>query len=307
MSMTNRAASLPWTTVLLLALVFPGRKCSAQDPAVTISNDRLRVTLATPTGLLAVDDLQSGVRWVQCVPSRVARGREWGNVRTRDISTGELVQIEQAAAHGTRIRAQAVWRGHPFHVVIELDAEDPVLAVTIDTPDREEPLPWKPGWAGTMLMTYPYAFRHETHGAESVVPVDEGVIYSTREVHTTADPRRWRPWWLHQKLSMPWWGVTDGNVGVMTQVDTPYDCMFSIQWVNTPAGERTLPQVTWVGSKQCLAYPRRVTYRFVADGGYVAMAKAFRRSQQAAGAFCSWEDTTTTVGSRGDGLTATRR
>ena len=76
----------------------------------------------------------------------------------------------------------------------------------------------------------------------------------------------------------------------MTQVDTPYDCMFSIQWVNTPAGERTLPQVTWVGSKQCLAYPRRVTYRFVADGGYVAMAKAFRRSQQAAGAFCSWEE-----------------
>ena len=112
---------------------------------------------------------------------------------------------------GTRIRAQAVWRGHPFHVVFELDAEDPVLAVTIDTPDREKPLPWKPGWAGTMLMTYPYAFHHETAGAESVVPVDEGVIYPTREVHTTADPRRWRPWWLHQKLSMPWWGVTSGD------------------------------------------------------------------------------------------------
>jgi len=87
--------------------------------------------------VIAVDDLHSGVHWVQYVPSRVARGREWGNVRTRDISTGELVQIEQAAAHGTRIRAQAVWRGHPFHVVFELDTEDPVLTVAIDTLDRE--------------------------------------------------------------------------------------------------------------------------------------------------------------------------
>ena len=41
---------------------------------------------------------------------------------------------------------------------------------------RDEPLPWKPGWAGTTLMTYPYAFYHETAGAETVVPVDEGVV-----------------------------------------------------------------------------------------------------------------------------------
>ena len=89
---------------------------------------------------------------------------------------------------------------------------------------------------------------------------------------------------------MPWWGVTSGDAGVMTQIDTPYDSMFSMQWVNTPAGQRTLPQVTWVGSKQCLAYPRRVLYRFFDHGGYVAMAKAFRKNQQANGAFRSWKD-----------------
>ena len=139
-------------------------------------------------------------------------------------------------------------------------------------------------------MTYPYAFYHETAGTESVVPIDEGVIYSPCEVDTASDPRRWSPWWLHQKLSMPWWGVTDGKRGVMTQIETPYDCMFSIQWVNTPAGERTLPQVTWVASKRCLDYPRKVSYRFIANGGYVAMAKAFRQNQVAAGVFRSWED-----------------
>jgi hypothetical protein len=141
-----------------------------------------------------------------------------------------------------------------------------------------------------MLMTYPYAFFHETDDLEMVVPVDEGVIYSTREIKTEADPRRWRPWWLSQKLSMPWWGVTDGERGVMTHIDTPYDAMFSIQWCNTPRGERSLPHITWVGSKQCVAYPRRVAYRFVSKGGYVAMAKAFRQIQQGSGAFRSWEE-----------------
>jgi hypothetical protein len=288
--MKSIATLFPWMVVLLFALAAPSRGWSTESRQVSISNARLRVTLATPSRLLAVDDLESGVDWVQYVPSRVARGRDWGKVSTREILPNELVQIEQAVARGRKIQAEAVWRGHPFQVVFELAVEDPVLTVTIDTPDREEPLPWKPGWAGTMLMTYPYAFYDEAAGAESVVPVDEGLLYSTREIHTTADPRRFRPWWLHQKLSMPWWGVTSGDAGVMTQVDTPYDCMFSIQWVNTPAGQRTLPQVTWIASKRCQAYPRRVAYHFVAEGGYVAMAKAFRRTQQAGGAFRSWEE-----------------
>lgn len=276
--------------VLLFAVALPARGWSADSRPVSISNDWLRITLAIPSGLLAVEDLNSGVQWAQYLPSRVAQGREWAKVATREISQSELVQVETATVDGNTIQAEAVWRGHPFLVVFALVDADPVLTVTIDTSEREKPLPWKPGWAGTMLMTYPYAFHHETAGNEAVVPIDEGVIYSTSETDPAADPRRWRPWWLFQKLSMPWWGVTDGERGVMTQVDTPYDCMYSIRWVNTPAGERTLPQVTWVGSKLCLAYPRQVTYRFLSTGGYVAMAKAFRRTQQAIGSFRSWEE-----------------
>ncbi|MFV2089728.1 MAG: hypothetical protein ACC642_03655, partial [Pseudomonadales bacterium] len=269
---------------------FSGWNCSADSRDLSISNDRLRATLTTPSGLLAVDDLDSGVHWSQYVPSRIAKGRDWGGVTTSEIPSSELVRIEEATIRGQTIRAQALWRGYPFTIVFDLVGEGPLLTVTIDTPERDKPLPWSRGWAGTMLMTYPYAFHHESAGAEVVVPIDEGLIYSTREVDTAADPRRWRPWWLYRKLSMPWWGVTGGDSGVMTQVDTPYDCMFSMQWVDTPAGQRTLPQVTWVGSKERLAYPRKIAYRFVADGGYVAMAKAFRRTQQTAGRFRSWEE-----------------
>ena len=176
--MKTTSTLLPSMIVLLLILRNQ-RGWPADDQNVSISNDRLRIVLATPSGLLAVYDLKSGVRWVQYTPTRVAQGREWGKVTTRAILPSELVRIEEATIQGKTIRAQAVWHGHPFQVAYELGDEDPVLTVTIDTHQREKPLPWKPGWAGTTLMTYPYAFYHETAGAEAVVPIDEGVVYST--------------------------------------------------------------------------------------------------------------------------------
>ena len=76
----------------------------------------------------------------------------------------------------------------------------------------------------------------------------------------------------------------------MTHIETPWDCMFSIEWVETDNGTRTLPQVTWLDSKHAWGYSRRVTFRFLQEGGHVAMAKAFRRYEQQRGAFRSWKD-----------------
>ena len=143
--MRSIAPLFPWMAIPLFALALPARGWSTESRQVSIANDRLRVMLATPSGLLAVDDLESGIHWSQYVPSRVARGRDWGKVSTREILPNELVQIEEAVARGRTIQAQAIWRGHPFQVVFELAVEDPVLTVTIDAPDREEPLPWRAG------------------------------------------------------------------------------------------------------------------------------------------------------------------
>jgi hypothetical protein len=66
--------------------------------------------------------------------------------------------------------------------------------------------------------------------------------------------------------------------------------MFSIQWGDSPQGLRTLPQVTWLASKERWAYSRQVTFRFFDRGGHVAMAKAFRRYEQQRGVFRSWKD-----------------
>jgi hypothetical protein len=267
-----------------------GLRALASDQDIAIATRHLRVGLELPSGRLTVKDVRNGVVWRQYPPTRSAQGSQWGQARTRAIPTDRLIRLAGAVVQGQSIEARATWQGRPFEILFQLVPDDTALTVTIDTPEREKRLPWKPGWAGVMLMTYPYAFHHDAAGPDAVVPIDEGVIYSTREIDPQADPKRWKLWWLHRRLSMPWWGVTDGTRGVMTQVDTPFDCMFSIQWVTTPEGERTLPQVTWVASKGAFSYPRRVTFRFLAEGGHVAMAKAFRRGEQARGAFRSWAD-----------------
>jgi len=255
-----------------------------------ISNRFLHVTFAVPSGRLTVRDLRNGTVWRQFEPCKRARGQAWGRVNVVPVPHESLIRITRARAEDRTIRATSEWKGRRFNIEIRLAADAAALTVTLDDPHRDAVLPWKPNWAGMMLMTYPYAFFNEDAGREAVVPIDEGVIYSTHDTDPLVDYRRWNRWWLHQRLSMPWWGVTDGERGVMTWIETPYDCMFSVEWVQTPAGERTLPQVTWTGSKRMFAYPRRVTFRFFVTGGYVAMAKTFRRAEQERGVFRSWAD-----------------
>lgn len=279
-------------TVAFLGLVMLMRLTSSEAGELELRNAYLRVSLSLPSGLLTATDLRNNTVWQQAIPFQSAQGRKWGEVKTNAVPPGSLIHFLSAVVDDHSIRAHALWKEHPFEVAFRLAPDDAVLTVTIDTPDRGAPLPWKPGWAGVMLMTYPYAFHNDRAGPDAVVPVDEGVSYSTRETDPQADPTRWKLWWLHKKLSMPWWGVTDGRSGVMTQVDTPFDCMFSIQWVKTPDGDRTLPQVTWIGSKGALAYRRRATFRFLSEGGYVAMAKAFRAAEQARGTFRTWAEKT---------------
>ena len=276
------------TAVCLFAVAFTAFESKAEE-TVEIANESLKAVLAIPSGTLTVEDLRCGLVWQQHVPVQSARGPKWGEVRTERIAASQHIHVEDAIVRGRVIRATAKWRNHLFKIAFELPAGRAVLTVTIDDPQRDQQLPWKANWAGVILMTYPYGFYNEAV-VDTVVPVDEGVVYSPKDVAPLVDPRRWNLTALHNKLSMPWWGITDGRRGVMTHVQSPWDCMFSIKWINTPQGSRTLPQVTWLASKQCWSYPRQVTFQFFDGGGHVAMAKAFRKYEMQRGAFRSWDD-----------------
>lgn len=75
-------------------------------------------------------------------------------------------------------------------------------------------------------------------------------------------------------LLMPWAGVVDSSdgKGYAVMCDTPFDAQLKLRRFR---GVRS-PLIAWNPEKGRFGYTRSMTYYFTADGGYVALAKAFR-------------------------------
>lgn len=85
-------------------------------------------------------------------------------------------------------------------------------------------------------------------------------------------------------LDMPWMGLFDAERGdgVMLLVETPMDAEVAL--IADDQG-RHWPEVRWLPSLDSFRYPRRASYRFTVDGGYVALASRYRQHLQAEGRF----------------------
>jgi hypothetical protein len=75
--------------------------------------------------------------------------------------------------------------------------------------------------------------------------------------------------------NLPLVGVVDcaRGDGMMALVETPCDALFSL---TVDGKQRAWPQVHWEESLDTFRYPRRLSYRFVPSGGYVALARVYR-------------------------------
>ena len=85
-----------------------------------------------------------------------------------------------------------------------------------------------------------------------------------------------------QCMDMPWIGVVEPGVGdgMMMLVETPFDAIVQLKCY---AGNRHWPQISWMPSLGTFRYPRRLSYRFVNTGGYVALAGLYREYVREAG------------------------
>lgn len=88
---------------------------------------------------------------------------------------------------------------------------------------------------------------------------------------------------------MPWVGVVDPlkGDGVMALVETPCDALFHLQ--ADPQG-RHWPQIQWEESMMALHYPRRLSYRFSPEGGYVSLAHMYREYARQTGKLVTLEE-----------------
>ena len=149
-------------------------------------------------------------------------------------------------------------------------------------PDRPElAIELKGSGELSQSLAYPYAFTTAKRDF-LVLPVNEGMSYPVDDASLPA---------MHyilyggHGLCMAWWGVTDGRRGVMAIVETPDDAS-----VLAPRQDGLLCLAPlWDPQKGGFGASRRMRYVFLDDGGYVAMAKRYRKHAQVIGLFKTLE------------------
>jgi hypothetical protein len=157
---------------------------------------------------------------------------------------------------------------------IGLDGADEELVCRIVAPD---------GADRVRELLWPSAFDPASIDA-AIVPFMQGMLL----------PRAWpRKVGLYDSLSygrglyMPWWGFQKGSAAAAVILETPDDagCRF-----DHPAGGPTRIDVRWVHSLGRFAYPRSVRFAFLDRGGYVELAKRYRRYVIEGGRFVSLKE-----------------
>ena len=90
-------------------------------------------------------------------------------------------------------------------------------------------------------------------------------------------------------LYMPWWGHQQGDAAVLVLLETPADAGIRLAH---PMGGPTRADVRWLHSLGRWSYPRSVRYAFLDRGGYVGLAKRYRRHALETGNFVSLKEKT---------------
>jgi hypothetical protein len=209
-----------------------------------------------------------------------ASGRELGAFRLSAATRKGAAPYRTGFQTGIRISLSG-YRGPDQHdhgaaldLFVGLDGPDEDLVCRIlaeDGQDRVRELLW------------PASFEPASFDS-TVVPFMQGMLL----------PKDWpRAVRLYDSMSygrglyMPWWGFDRKAGSVLVLLETPDDagCRFG-----HPAGGPTSIDVRWVHSLGRWSYPRVVRFSFLGPGGYVGLAKRYRRQVIESGRFVSLKE-----------------
>ncbi len=213
------------------------------------SNKNLQVELECGSGGIAVQDLRTGRRWVPC-------------------SLPESLKM---------ISAESVPGGVDFR--LQDDGNQLMISgkIRLETDWSEMTLVLKAGGPMSEKTNYPAAWK-TSKGDFLIVPLNEGISYPVDD--SGVEPINLILFGGHG-ICMPWYGVTDGEQGWMSIVETPDDAGIDI--ARADGMLRIAPE--WYPQKGKFAYERRMRFVFFDQGGYVAMAKRYRQYAKRTGLF----------------------
>jgi len=240
------------TASALIILCLGAAICLGNASArITAENSLLSVSLDPADGTLSVVDKRTDQHWQQ-KPS--AQGR---------LTNGTV----------TRFGLQGTWQGSGLEtgVSLRLEEDKPEFTVTLSAQ----------GEMGQSLR-YPHPFVTGT-GSYLIVPMNEGISYPVDDA--TVETFKLIAYGGHG-ICMPFWGVTDGQRGYMTIIETPDDA--GIKMLRIDGKLCIAPE--WDAQKGNFGYARKLRYVFFDQGGHVAMCKRYRSYAQQAGLLRTLEE-----------------
>jgi hypothetical protein len=211
-----------------------------------VANALLDVTFRIADATLSVVDRRTGRKWVQ-----------------RPVA--DIIVLEtKGSTDGLTLRLLEPSSMLEINANIKLDPKQAELAVEL---------------AGQGDLTKTVRFPHPFvtgDGTFLVMPVNEGISYPVED--QSLRPMRYHLYGGHG-LCMSWYGVTNGEQGIMTIVETPDDAAVRVPHLD---GVLCLAP-EWQAQKGKFGPRRLLRYVFFDDGGHVAMCKRYRQHARQVG------------------------
>lgn len=227
-----------------------------------LENAALKVQLDARTGAWSVLDKRCRRQWVSATEYKSDSPR--------------FRHVEAVPESGDAIRFEAAFSwtdGQPafMQVAVTLPADAADVRITADMADRTRKI-------GTSRFWDPLGADADGLGI-AVADYCNGHLYPA---DAESLPRRW---FSASRLDMPWIGICEGEKGpaFLVLFETSDDGAAELRKFNLGGRSLFLPQILWHDSKGAFSYPRRLTYSFAAEGGYVALAKRYREFAKRSG------------------------
>lgn len=255
-----------WVVVCAVSLLQVGASAAAVTGRAsgewTVENRCLRVSIEPAGGRISVVDRRCGYTWRQGAIDDLGGRAGFRDVRKASDGSG----VEFVARTGWNKDSM-----NDVRVKVELIGERAEMAVSLDLADHNAPV--------NLPSLDPFVLD-TPEGVLAVTDACDGHLYPTDlpDLPGHADGMRNLTWFPADRLDMPWVGLCDMKTGVGAAMilDTPDDALLTCAQYEVGGRKLWAPRMVWLESKGAFSYARRLVYSFTSDGGYVALAKAYR-------------------------------
>ncbi len=223
-----------------------------QGPSWQLKNSLLSASISPANLSINVKDLRNGREWKQ--------------------AAGQNLIVSSAKTAGNQVIFRAFGTGSHQPLTI-------TYTISKDKPEIDFQLEGAPT-ADLDTIESPSAFISSPQTV-FYMPVNMGVRWEAGDKRIED---QWLAGWTGHGLGMGFWGVEEGESGLLTIIKDLDDFMLRL---SRGSDGLLAAHPVWYGEKKKLGYPRRLTYSFFDKGGYVQMAKRYRAYAKTAGLYKS--------------------